>query len=537
MAMKKKNVTYLLVAAAVVLLIIIFSTSRTKQAVDQKVKVQKGDFEIVVATSGELVAPNTVDIKGPVELQGRNIRAANEIKILEMIPEGTLVDSGDYVATLDPSSIQTRLKDLEAELEKYQSQLDRKHLDTSLTLRNARNSIKNMEFDLEEKKITVEQSIYEPPATQRQAKNNLEKALRDLEQEKRNYNLKVEQAVADIAESKAYLMRVEKEYQTTEDVMRQFVVYAPRAGMIIYTKSNMGDKRKAGSTISLWDLTIATLPDFSVMDSRTYVNEIDISKIKVGQPVRITIDAFPDKSYTGTVINVANIGEQLKNTDAKVFEVVIRMNGNDAILRPAMTSSNKIVTATFKDVLYIPIESLFGSDSITYVYKTNGTKQVVVAGEMNENQCIIEQGLSANEEIYLSVPEKAEKFKLVGEELIPTIKQRAEEKRKAEEARQEEARKKEEERRNRQAQFMGGARGMRSGGAASGMQSQSAGARVAPTQGGEGAAARQGQGAQRELPQEVKDMMEKNDTAGLRKYREERMKQRQQPAQKEAKAE
>ena len=61
------------------------------------------------------------------------------------------------------------------------------------------------------------------------------------------------------------------------------------------------------------------------MISKTYVNEIDVSKVKAGQKVEIIVDAFPERSYTGTVTSVANIGEQLPNADAKVFEVLIKV--------------------------------------------------------------------------------------------------------------------------------------------------------------------------------------------------------------------
>lgn len=457
--MKKKKIIYLSVAAVAVVILAFFIFSPSDKEVEQKVKVKKGDFEIVVTTSGELVAPNSVNITGPIELQGRNMRGLNDIKILDMVAEGTVVDSGDYVASLDPSTIQTRLKDLDAEVEKYVGQLERTQLDTSLNLRTIRNNIKNLEYEVEEKQIVVDQSIYEPPATQRQAKNALDKALRDLDQEKRNYTLKVDQAVAQVAEVQVSLNRARTEYDGMVDVLSRFNVRAPRSGMVIYYKGFSGEKRKAGSSISAWDIVLATLPDFTVMDSKTYINEIDISKIKTGQDVRIGIDAFPDKSYTGQVISVANIGEQLKNADAKVFEVVIRLRGTDPILRPAMTTSNQIVTASYKDVVYIPTEAIFGNDTMTYVYKTNGIKQVVVAGDMNENYRIIEQGLENGEELYLSIPQNAERFKLVGEEFIPLIKQRKEEKEREEQQRLEEAQQREEARKNARQNFRGSGRG------------------------------------------------------------------------------
>ena len=218
-------------------------------------------------------------------------------------------------------------------------------------------------------------------------------------------------------------------------VLSKFIITATSSGMIIYKRDRMGAKRKVGSSISPWDNVVATLPDMSSMMSKTYVNEIDVSKVKTGQHVEIMVDAFPERSYTGTVTSVANIGEQLPNADAKVFEVLIEVNGSDPILRPSMTTGNKVITKTINDVTFIPLESVqAGPDSIPFVYMKNGTRQVVVLGESNENNVVIDQGLQPGTQIYLSTPLKAENFKLAGDELISVIKDR-EKAKKAEEKR------------------------------------------------------------------------------------------------------
>jgi len=192
------------------------------------------------------------------------------------------------------------------------------------------------------------------------------------------------------------------------------------------------------------------------MLSKTYVNEIDVSKVKAGQPVEIIVDAFPEKSYTGTVTSVANIGEQLPNADAKVFEVLIKVNGSDPILRPSMTTGNKIITKTINDVIYIPLESVqAGTDSIPFIYLKNGDKQVVVLGESNENNVVIEQGLKEGVQVYLSTPEEPENFNLVGQDLITVIKER-EKAKKAEEKRLREEAEKAREQNLKMATFEGG---------------------------------------------------------------------------------
>jgi HlyD family secretion protein len=157
------------------------------------------------------------------------------------------------------------------------------------------------------------------------------------------------------------------------------------------------------------------LPDLSKMVSRTYVNEIDISKVKVGQEVKIGIDAFPDKKFTGKVTEVANVGEQLPNSNAKVFEVNILINEFDSILRPSMTSKNTIITASIPNVLFAPIESVVSNDSVSFVFVKNGgsiTKQQVVTGESNDNEVVLKAGVKENDELLMLPPENADKIKL-----------------------------------------------------------------------------------------------------------------------------
>jgi hypothetical protein len=215
--------------------------------------------------------------------------------------------------------------------------------------------------------------------------------------------------------------------------MNKFEITAPKRGMVIYAKEHRGDKRKVGSMVSSWDPSVATLPDLSVMISRTYVSEIDINQVRMGQKVRLGVDAFPDRKYTGEVIKVSNVGEQILGSDSKVFEVVIRIDGTDPVLRPYMTTSNSIVINKFENANFLPIEAVHSEDSIPFVYKKNGVKQIVLLGAMNDNQVIVEKGLIAGEEVYLGLPEKPESFNKTGTELIPLVKAQVAKKKKEKE--------------------------------------------------------------------------------------------------------
>jgi multidrug efflux pump subunit AcrA (membrane-fusion protein) len=405
--MKKKliiGIFLLVVAVVAILMLRIPDTGRTSSLLTAK--VQHGDFEIPVRTTGELQAKKSVEIRGPEALRNRSL-GIREVKILDIVPEGTVVDSGDYVARLDKTEALSKLKDIEDELEKRRSEYIKTRLDTAMELKKLRNQLIDLRYTLEEKRIKVDQSQYEPPATQRQARIELERARRELRQSRENYGLEVEQAQARMNEVQINLAKQRRKKKQMEDMLNQFTIYAPQTGMVIYKKDWSGKKRKAGSTISPWDLTVATLPDLTALNSRTYVNEIEISRVEKGQPVRIRVDAFPDKQYTGEVTDVANIGQELKNTGAKVFEVVITLHTTDSILRPSMTTSNEIITGRYSDVMYLPLEAVHTRDSTHYVFAGNPGKKQVLIGPSNEDHVIIREGLQKGQRVYLSIPDRA----------------------------------------------------------------------------------------------------------------------------------
>ncbi len=433
--MKKNVIITSIIIGVVVLAIVIYSAAGKKDNVAQlEVAALKGKFEVLVTTTGELQAERSEMIMAPADLRSRNLRFGN-IRIQDLIAEGTVVDSGQWVATLDRTESENSLKDIEDALQRAEGAYIKTQLDTTITLRNLRDEIINLEFALEERKLALEQSKFEPPATIRQAEISLDRSQRALDQAIKNYGLRVRQAKEDMNEAFIDLSQQQRRKQEMLDVLDQFVIRAPKSGMVIYHREWGGQRRTVGSTISPWDLTVATLPDLSSLMSRTYVNEIDISKVKTGQEVRIGVDAFPEKRYTGRVTQVANVGEQLPNTDAKVFEVMVRVRESDPVLRPGMTTSNTIVTQVLEEVVYIPLESVYVIDSIPYVHKRGNIRQVVVLGESNENQVVVEQGVEEGEMVFLTLPVNVEKFITRGEELVPVILEKREAKRKEEEER------------------------------------------------------------------------------------------------------
>lgn len=403
--MKKK---ILIGAGVVATLLVVFFLVRQKAgpaATDIMAAVKRGAFKVEIETTGELEAKNSVKIMGPTRLREFEIW---QVVIQSIVDEGTVVKKGDWVATLDRSTFQTKFGAKQIELERENAKYIQTQLDTTLVLREARDQLINLKYAVEEKRIILEQSKYEPPATIKQAQIDVEKANREYEQARENYKIKQRQNAEKMREQAAAFRKVQDEFTNMTTVMEAFTITAPEPGMVIYTKGWDGKPIKGGSQIQMWDPTVATLPDLTKMMSKTYVNEVDVRKVLPGQKVEVGLDAYPDKKLTGVVARVANVGEQRPNSDSKVFEVAVEIDGTDPTLRPSMTTSNKIIAKHIDNALFVPLESLHShADSVTFVYRRSGgkaVKQEVVIGETNNNDVVIVGGLAESDQVFLSVP-------------------------------------------------------------------------------------------------------------------------------------
>jgi HlyD family secretion protein len=386
--------------------------------------VNRGDFEIVVSGSGELLAERSTDIKGPNIVQNMNFRVA-PVKIFDLVPEGTIVKQGDYIGSLERTNFNNTLKDEQEILRRLQSELEMKLYDTAMILSTVRDEIRDQMYSVEEATIELDMSKYEPPAVQRQVELDLDKSRRFLDYKRRLYLLRFSQSSAEVRNLKSNLDRQKRKVDDLQQVLATFTIKAPADGMVTYKKDRMGNKIKSGSFMNPFDPVVATLPDLSSMISKIYVSETEVTKIRTGLPVKITVDALSDRVFEGKVSSIANIGEMFSNSDSKVFEVLVRLDNTEPALKPSMTSGNRVILKNYSSVLYVPVECVqAGADSIPYVFTKDGTKQIVVLGESNDKNIIIEQGLNDGTELWLSAPENQKKFVIAGSELIPVIRDR-----------------------------------------------------------------------------------------------------------------
>jgi RND family efflux transporter MFP subunit len=366
--------------------------------------VKAGDFKVLVTTTGELRARKFVQVSGPATAQSVQVY---QTKIASIVPEGSVVKVGDVIAELDRQAVASKIADVTLTLQKAQADFTTAQLDSALNLAQAREDVRTAEFTLEEKKLAREQAKYEAPTIKRQAEIDYEKAQRALEQSKRNLLNKTKQAVAKMSSVGADLGRQQNNLKNLEVVRDQFSVRAPAPGMVIYVREWNGKKKGVGSMWNAWESTVATLPDLTQMESDTYVNEVDVRKLALGQKVQISLDADPTKKLSGTVTHIANVGEQRPNQDSKVFEVKIEIATQDTTLRPGMTTSNAIETASIPNVLSVPLEAVVTEAGFSYVFKKDGrsvVKQMVETGAMNDNEIVVRRGVEPGDRVLLTPP-------------------------------------------------------------------------------------------------------------------------------------
>ncbi|HSH20884.1 MAG TPA: HlyD family efflux transporter periplasmic adaptor subunit, partial [Draconibacterium sp.] len=352
--------------------------------------VKSGPFELALNIKGEVQGKNAVIISLPDELKRRDLRLY-ELKIKDMVEEGTEVKKGEWIATLDAATITQQMQENSQELTERRAEFNDAKIDSAIQLTRLREEIAEFKYDLEYNKLELEQAKYESPAYQRKKQVEFNNTLRQMEKKKRDYELNrinLKSRTRRAEEHYDYSLRRDSLYKQAITACR---VTAPKEGMVMYAKLWGGRKLRIGDMISPWMPTIATLPDMSVLVSETYVPEIDITKIAEGDSVEIYIDALPNNLYSGRISKIANIGQELPGFDNKVFKVLIDMDQNSKEIKPAMTTDNKIILTKLENTLKIPRTCLFKENDEFFVYlKKEGEiiKQIVVPGAENEQEVV-----------------------------------------------------------------------------------------------------------------------------------------------------
>ncbi len=220
------------------------------------------------------------------------------------------------------------------------------------------------------------------------------------------------QAEANLNSAKAQFALESRKKRELEEQIQKCTIRATKPGLVVYGGEEdrfMQERIQEGTSVRERQIII-TIPDTSVMQVRSKIHESNIKRVKQGQKVRIRVDAFPDELLTGMVEKVAvlpNAQNRWLNPDLKVYDTFIIIDGTHTWLKPGMTAQVEILVAELKNVLYVPLQSVFNVDNqqVCYVQKGNDIEmRIVKTGEFNESFIEIKEGLKEGEKVLLYVP-------------------------------------------------------------------------------------------------------------------------------------
>jgi len=392
---------YIPLALALLIIAVILLTAVPDSVALATSEVKRGDFAVSITASGEIRATNSFTLATPRTWYGN-------IQIVYLVPEGMTVKAGDVVVRFATTEVDKNISDKESELNILRSDLEKLKADQASQMSDLDAALKNAELAFEQAKLQVEKMKFEAEVVRKESEINQEKGKIALEQAKKKIESKL---IVDKSDEEKILLKIK---QTGADLGRarvqkeQLTLKAPMPGLVVY-EMNWSTGRKISVGDSPWPgMPVVSLPDLSKFQAVTNVNEVDVSKVKVGQVAKVKLDAFPDRTFSAKVASVATIGQQRdRSSSLKTFEVLLDIEGSDPVLKPGMTTSNEVVMETIPNAIYVPLESVFEKDGKVIVYRMNGSKaepQGVQLGPKNANFVVVKDGLSEGQKVTLRDP-------------------------------------------------------------------------------------------------------------------------------------
>lgn len=393
---RRKKIAIWSVIALAVAVVIVFVAMKANGKKNQEVKLpvktgkaETADIQVKVTEVGNVQPEVKVDVKSAV--------SGKVISIFRR--DGDMVKRGDLLARVEP------------DLNQAQSLAETKNALSSAKIRYQQ-AKKNFESDhsLFESGLLAGKQNRDSEAEFMAAKQEFEKA-----QEK--YNL-VEKSGIPINQSP-------EKFQGSN-------VVAPMDGIVLTKNIEIGESITSGVSSFNAGTILFTVADVSTMIVKAGVNEVDIGKVRVGMPVKVTLDAYPKVSFAGRVDRIAPAVRL--DDKVRVFDVEIRLDAQGRELRSGMTANIELVGERKEKVLTVPVESVFQRDEgeIVYVkknidpkafaeaqknkkpaadgktdkdaWKQYFDKRVVVTGLSDNARVEILKGLKAGEEVALEDP-------------------------------------------------------------------------------------------------------------------------------------
>lgn len=315
------------VTALLVGVIVLAAFKRGAKAVDVKLeKVQRRDLVASVTASGQVEPRTKVDVASDVA--GRIVRLA--------VKEGEMVKRGQFLLQIDPATY-------EAEVQRNQA------------------AVAAARADLERAKanLTQSQSALRRSQEIKQSSPNL---ISDEQMEQLRTTVDVNQALLEAA--KHTVDQAEAGLRNAQSSLAKTTIIAPMSGQITRLAVEQGENAVPG-TFNKDAALLLTISDMSALETKVRVDETDVARISVGDSAAVEIDAFPDTTFLGKVVEISNSslrapvssGPQ-SNDQAVDYEVKVQLLNPPPDTRPDFSATAKIVTDTRKNVLSIPIIAL-----------------------------------------------------------------------------------------------------------------------------------------------------------------------------------
>ncbi len=365
------------------------------------VPVKNGEFIIDVRESGELYAVKSVSVGVPSNVRGN-------LRVVSLVPDGAMVKKGDFLLQFDTSEATQETEDRRNEYESALAELSSLKANIKSTMSQLQTNYETQHYSNEQARLRFEQMKYEAVAKQREQELNLKKAELALSQAKNKLESQeiINQADLTKAELKVKQARLRLEQKLLE--LENLTLRAPIDGLAVLQEiwgANGRAKVKVGDTP--WrGMALVEIPDLSQMMVKAKVNEVDISRIRVGQLAIVNVDALAGSSFYGKVERIATLASRERDSEIKTFDVEIVLDGSDLRLRPGMTAQCQVITDRFSDKLFVPLECVFQKNDTTVVFvKRSGfDRRMVRVGPKNSDYVIIEAGVQKGDEVALHDP-------------------------------------------------------------------------------------------------------------------------------------
>jgi HlyD family secretion protein len=297
-------------------------------------KIELRDLEAIVSASGKIRPKKSVDISA--DTMGKVVGLA--------VNEGDVVTAGQFLLQIDPRNLQTQVNRSAASLAAAQSQL----AETRTSVTNAQTNLKQAEENLERQRELLKAGLT-PRETFDRAENDVRLRQSDLAQR-----------VQSIKTQETRILQEEANLENANFDLGKVRIDSPISGIVTRRNIEEGETVVVG-TMNNAGTVLLTVADLSVLETEVEVDETDIPFIALGQLAKVTIDAFPDKTFPGRVTEVGSssiVTAGAATSRATNFKVVVTLEGEVPDVRPGFTCTAVITTATREKTVAVPIQAM-----------------------------------------------------------------------------------------------------------------------------------------------------------------------------------